>query len=812
VSSSRGVPTVREYRLDLSIDFEQLTFRGAIEADLVDVDGPVVLDTVELSIDAVSVAGRPLAFETRPEADELILRDVPAGTASVRVEYRGRANADGLMGLYRSRYGDGYILTTQCAPTDARRIFPCIDRPDRKAPMRLTLTIPDGLEAIFNTPIDSERLDGGRRVLRFTPTPPMSTYLFYLGVGKFDRYDGEAAPVRITVFTPKGRAEAGAFGAKHAAELLPEFGRYYGLPYPLPKLDLIAVPDFAYGAMENWGAISFREVQLLVDANTPTRLKRLALDTVAHEIAHQWFGNLVTMRWWDDIWLNESFATFLETRMVERLAPGYGSLENFLIYWMNRTLVADSLPTTHPITAEVRDASQISQVFDEISYGKGASVLRMIEAYLGEETFRRGIADYLSRFAHSNASSRDLWEALDRAAGVPVHPMLEEWLNRPGLPLLSVRGVPGGLEVTQRRYALDGHHTDERWPIPMIAEINGTVRKLRLNDASMRIPVERLQSLHFNPGAVGFYRVLYDDPTYALVRREYPTRSSVDQWVLVQDLYAFQFSGEVAPARYAELVEASAPLTAYLPVREITEQLLALRFSVGEHPAISPTARSFLRAQCERLGPTRRPGETETDGVLRERAASARLWYDPEFARELASHFSEMKRVDPDLRPSVALAYGRTGGAEAHAALRRASEAATTEGEAQEFETGLASSADPALIEATYRLMDEGILYRAHLPQIVRSASQNPEGREATWAWMQRRLEAVGRESRGTGFSSYVYEFALPYVGLTRKAELEEWVRTHTVLEGERGARKGFGLLGAIESLRRRYAALTPSP
>ena len=797
---------MREYRLDLTVDFERLSFRGVLEADLVDLHGPVVLDAVELEVAHVHVDGHPVRYESRPEQDAILVPDVPSTGATVRIEYQGHVNADGLMGFYRSKYGDSYILTTQCAPTDARRIFPCLDRPDRKAPIRLTLRIANDLEAIFNTPVAQEQREDGHRVLSFAPTPPMATYLFYLGVGRFDRWEGAQDPVKITVYTPKGRADSGRFGADHAAELLPEFGRYYDQPYPLPKLDLIAVPDFAYGAMENWGAISFRELQLLVDRSTPTRFKRLALDTVAHEIAHQWFGNLVTMHWWDDIWLNESFATFLEVRMVERLSPDYGSLENFIAYWLNRTLIADSLPTTHPVTAEVHDPAQIPQIFDEISYGKGASLLRMFEAYLGEETFRRGIADYLARFRNGNARSRDLWEALDRAAGTPVSPMLEQWLNRPGLPMLSVTTSPEGIELRQRRYSLEGNHSDERWPIPLRVEINGTSRSLRMDDATLRIPAAPLSSLHLNPNAVGFYRVQYDEPSYAIVRREYPTRKPIDQWVLVQDQFALLFSGEVSPARYADLVAATAPLTGYLPVREVTEQLLALRWVVGEHAAISSTAREFLRTQFERLGSTPRPGEPETDGVVRERLTVTRSWWDTDFAKELAAGWPEFATLDADLRPAVAIAYGRTGGADAHAVLRRATEAAVTEIDAQVYETALASSSDPSLLEVTYRLLDEGILWGSHLPQVVRAAAQNPEGRAATWAWIQRRLETVGRESRGTGFASYVYEFALPYVGLGRRPEVEAWMRSHPVLEGERGAKKGLGLLGAVEALRRRFA------
>ncbi|MCI4328143.1 MAG: ERAP1-like C-terminal domain-containing protein, partial [Thermoplasmata archaeon] len=456
-------------------------------------------------------------------------------------------------------------------------------------------------------------------------------------------------------------------------------------------------------------------------------------------------------------------------------------------------------------TAEVTHPSQIAQSFDEISYGKGASVLRMIEAYLGEETFRRGVSDYLHRFRNGNARSQDLWDALDRAAGEPIHPMLEQWLNRPGLPILSVSEDPAGLSIRQRRYALTGNHRDEHWPIPIVARINGELRRFRFDTPSMRIDLPTLDSLDFNPNAAGFYRVLYDGPCYDRVLRDFATRSPADQWAVVQDLYAFLFSGDVTLERFADFVRASESLTGYLPVRELAEDLPSLHRIIGDHPAIAEAARSFLHYQYERLGADRRRGEPETDGVLRERVATALLWFDPNFAQELASRFAEVPHVDPDLRPAVSLAFARTGGADAYVALRRAAEAARSEGEALEYEVALASCRDPSLVEATYQLLDDGVLNRAHLPQIVRPAAHNPEGRAVTWAWMTRRLEAVGRENRGTGFASYVYEYALPFVGLEHPEEVTRWVAMHPVLEGDRGAKKGLALLDGTRSLRNRF-------
>jgi tricorn protease interacting factor F2/3 len=804
LEGSEPLPRVREYRLDLAVDFARLAFEGTVAIDLDEVTGPVVLNESGLEIRGAECNGRPLDWVVRADEEELKLLGVPPGRATVTVSFQGRASDTGLMGLYRSSFGSEYILTTQCAPTGARQVFPCLDRPDRKAPIRFEVTVAKELDVLFNTPPESERITGTLKHVTFAPTPPMATYLFYLGVGRFDAFHGPEGRVRISVFAPRGRAASGEFGVRHASELLPAFERYFGIPYPLPKLDLIAVPQYAYGAMENWGAIVFREEYLLVDDQTSTRIRRYALDTIAHEIAHQWFGNLVTMEWWTDIWLNESFATFLEMRIVDEVDPRYGSLDNYLARWMPAALEGDALPDTHPVTSEVTDPDEIAQVFDEISYGKGSAILRMIEAYLGADTFRRGVADFLKRFAHGNATSSDLWDAFDRAGREPVRPLLEAWTRRPGHPLLSVNLEHGAVFLRQRRFAIDGRHTDETWPIPLTYELNGAILKYRLEGPTARLPVGAVTSLHFNPGAAGFYRTLYDRAGYDLLLGDLSTRPAADQWMVLSDLEGFLYSGDVSFDLFERFLRASASSDVHLVVRVLSEALLGLWLVLGEHPTVSPAARSFLRHQFSRLTAHRRPGEAETDGVLRERVGAALAWIDPEVARTLADACADPTRIDPDLRLAATTAYARFGGASEHAELRRRLETAPSVGEAADYELALVSFRDPTLVSTSLDLLDRGTLNRAHLPAILRRAAWNPEGRDVAWEWITHHLEDLGKETRGTGFASYVYEYCLPYVGLTRADEVVEWIATHPVLEGERGAKKGLGLLTATRELRRR--------
>ena len=356
---------------------------------------------------------------------------LPASTSSVELDYEGTVLTDKLVGFYRSRYGDGYLLTTQFAASEARRMLPCIDRPDRKAVFHVSVTVSQDLQVILNTPARSSTEADGTRITYFDPTPRMATYLLYLGIGHFDSVRSHAGAVGLATYTPPGRGASGVYALSVAEKLLPEYERYYGIPYPLPKLDLVAVPEFWAGAMENWGAIAFSEMALLADSSTSTLRRRGIAETTAHEMAHMWFGNLVTMNWWSDIWLNESFATFMSYRILDRAYPDFESWSDFLPRWCASAFREDSLQSTHPIFQSVENADEINQIFDEISYGKGASVLRMIERYLGEETFRKGINAYLERFQYANASHDDLWTALEEVSQSPVRRIMNEWISGP---------------------------------------------------------------------------------------------------------------------------------------------------------------------------------------------------------------------------------------------------------------------------------------------------------------------------------------------------------------------------------------------
>jgi tricorn protease interacting factor F2/3 len=815
--TSESFPTVREYDVDLHLEFATGRFRGTVRITLGERVRQCRLNSLDLEVRAVDPAVR-IAVQAK---EEEIVVDLPAESDAFSLAFSGAVAERALLGLYWSRFGTSRIVACQAAATGTRRIFPCIDRPDRRAVVRMTLTVEDGEEAIFNTPVVTERVAHGLRTFEFAPTPSMATYLVFLAVGRFDWLPVEGRRERVRVAAPLGRGAAGEFALTHAAEILPALEAYYGIPYPLPKLDLVAVPEFAYGAMENWGAISFRDMRLLVEATTNARQKRETLTTIAHEIAHQWFGNLVTMRWWTDIWLNESFATFMEEKILERLYPTLGISDDFLLDWGSFARLGDSLETTHPIHVPVHHPDEINEIFDEISYGKGASVLRMVEAQLGEEPFRAGVIAYLTKYAYGNAASEDLWSALETSSGMPVTGILSAWVHRPGIPVLHARADGDHLRVHQSRFRLNGRHGEETWPLPLGVYRDGVVERKVFEGPDTVVARHGAKRVHLNPGGLGFYRVRYDAPLLASLLDGFPTLPPIDRWAILTDLYAFVLSGDISLAEYFQFVAACQDSTDYLVVHELANQLASVRPTriapigalLHDTKEFRRDGIGFFRAQLDRLGLAAVDGEPDTDGILRERVCLGLLAYDDVLARRLAGHFDEYERLDPNLREPVAYAFGRVHGAQGQAALFERIGRAGSEGDLLKLERGLAGATEPALLRTALAAIGTPRISRAHGRELAYQVALNPHGRDVAWEWLTTRLLDQAASLRGTGLISDMLEHAIPFAALGRgEAVARAAFEAQPIPEGERGIRKGLEWLRVFEALRARVAPVPGGP
>ena len=799
-------PQVDEYRLHLDVDFAGQRWVGTIEFDIAPAPEQISLDCDRLEIRGAWVEGLPATHHVDHATNSLhVAIPRPGPRARVRVEFDGVVDPANMMGLYRSKFAGGYALVSQCEATGARKIFPCFDRPDRKARFRTSITTDAAQEVVSNTSPEKVTTHGARRLWKFAPTPPMATYLFFVGIGTFERVEENSGRVAIAVVTAPGSGPSAAFALSVTGRLLRAFEEYYGIEYPLPKLDLIGVPEHPFGAMENWGAISFRDMRLLVTERTGTLDRRQTFDTIAHELAHQWFGNLVTMQWWTDIWLNESFATLMALKMVDRLDPELQAINEFFMIFMGPGLRSDSLTSTVPVSVPVVEPDEINQIFDPaISYGKGASVLRMIEAYLGEETFRRGVIEYLTRHKWQNARTSDLWEALGEASQQPIPEILGPWIERAGLPVVEARGVSGGLELRQRRYRLDGLHAPGAWKIPMVIDVDGRTERVRFDSERHLLPVPATASVHLNRGATGFYRVLYDPALYDRLLSTFAERSMAEKWIVMEDLYAFVLSGEVPFETYARFARALSSCVDYPVVASVSSALRAFGLYAPDVVEVSDLARSFLADQFHRIGPRSRPEEPTGTGVLRESLSLSRAMLDPGFARELSELFVEWERLDPDLRGAVAIGRSRTEGDLAHREIRQRLSQNPPEGEAARLENALSWSAAPRLVEATLDGALRGEINRGHVWTVIIHAGLNRPSREITWKWLQAHVAELNEFFRGTGFMPEVLYPLIPVLGLGRDKEVRAFFAANPFPEGARGAAKGLEMLTIAENFARR--------
>src|SRR5690349_9873766 len=476
------VPT--RYDLRLEPDLTNATFLGLATITLTVVQSTtvIVLNALELVIDsAVAEDSQGQRERATIDMDEslqrcrlTVPRPMAPGEWRLHLAFRGTLN-DTLRGFYRSTYKDkrGTMQTmaaTQFEATDARRAFPCWDEPDFKAVFSITLVLDRALTAVSNSAVSSEAIEGEKKVVRFADTIKMSTYLVAFIVGRIEAtaptFVGKT-PLRL--WTVPGKSHLTGFGQDIAAASLQFFEHYYGIPYPSEKLDLLAIPDFASGAMENLGAITFRETALLVDQQTGTHaeLERVA-DVVAHENAHMWFGDLVTMSWWNGLWLNEAFATFMEMLAVDAWKPEWKRWDSFGIS-RAAAFSVDGLASTRPIEYPVRAPKDADAMFDILTYEKGASVLRMLEQHIGPTVFRDGVRQYLRTHAYDNADTKDLWTALGTVASQPVPELMNGWIFQPGFPLVTAEIHGSELRLSQQRFTYLAHTStvEQLWQIPI---------------------------------------------------------------------------------------------------------------------------------------------------------------------------------------------------------------------------------------------------------------------------------------------------------------------------------------------------------
>ena len=569
-----------KYKITIIPDLQAFTFKGeeAISIEVLEPTSYICLNAAEITIDYANIIIgnepplKPNNIDHDHDNERIVFqfpKTLPVGNFTLNLGFHGILN-DQLRGFYRVTYPDvsgkpSLLLCTQFEPTDARRAFPCWDEPAIKATFEIILIIPTHLTALANTSVAREQVnDDGTSTICFKKTPPMSTYYLAFIVGdlaSIEQVSSDGTLVRI--WATHGKESQGQFALTTSVKLLDYFNAYFGMPYPLDKLDHIAIPDFAAGAMENWGAITYREAALLFDENSSsaTTKQRIA-EIIAHEMAHMWFGDLVTMEWWDDLWLNDSFASWMGNKAIDALFPEWDMWTQFLLEDTNAGLVLDGLANSHSIEMPVHNPSEIGELFDAISYSKGAAILRMLEVFLGEATFRSGVQAYLSSHQYGNARTEDLWNGLTLASEKPVSKIMNTWIKQPGFPVLEIgKGKKANvITIDQKRFLYShivGDELSGKWEIPLSVDEAGSSKSLLINNTKTPITITSPLELKINTGHVGFFRTNYFAEQWETlkVRIANKTLSVNDRLGIQNDAFALTKGGYLSPEIYLSLTE-----------------------------------------------------------------------------------------------------------------------------------------------------------------------------------------------------------------------------------------------------------------
>jgi puromycin-sensitive aminopeptidase len=809
------------YEIFLDPDLDAGRFRGTVTIAL-NLDRPhasITLHASDMKIERVAatyancdVTGRAKLERVHETAVLTFPRPLPAGEVSLTIGYSAELNKH-LRGFYAASADGRRYAFTQCEAADARRVLPCFDEPAFKARFRTSVKVRDGETAVSNSPVEREEEVPGGRIIHFAETPRLSTYLLAVCVGPL-----EASPVRMLGSTPirvwhvPGKGAMTEFSLEAAAESLRRLEEYFDIPYPYGKLDLIAAPDFEAGAMENAGCVLFRETLLLLDPATASLDEyKHAGEVIAHELAHMWYGDLVTMAWWDDLWLNEAFATWMAYKVVDDWRPEWRMWQSFE-HDRSRALALDALTNTHPIYAEVKSVAQATENFDAITYEKGAAVVRMLEHYLGADDFRAGVRRYMRKHRESNAVAADLWSALEEASGKEVTRVAQSWIEQAGFPLLVMTPAPGApegvLRVRQERFFADprvpADRRRARWPVPLGIKWRGldgrSTEAFLVDKASSTITLPRAAQLTWyfgNTAAGGFYRVLHDvaDRT-ALLANLNEALTSVERLTLVGDQWALVRAGRATIDAFLDVADALGEETDYDVLDGLSSPLAFVEDAIAAPDAACQT--EFRAWIARRFGPDLArlgwsPAPDENDPTRLRRAALVRIVGGvaeeasalAEARRRLDGYLADRSSLDANLADPVVSLAARTGDEALYDRYRAVVTSAATPQERRRFLLNLASFRTKETIRRTLAAILTDEIPTQDVAFVLMRLLGNPPAREEAWSFLKRKWPALRRRIPPLMLSRLVEttpvlrdpRYAREVIGFFKKHPLPEAVR-----------------------------------
>ncbi len=789
------------YQVSLTLQRIDRTFSGVVtlEGTSPHSSRTIVVHAKGVTIESAAVDGKDASWSLG-ENDELTIThaNVSAGQHSVTLKFSGTIT-DGMHGLYPCYYEhDGVkkeLLATQFESHHAREVFPCIDEPAAKATFDVTLTTEKDITILGNMPIKQQIQDGELLVTQFDRTPRMSTYLVAWVAGELQRKTATTrSGVEVNVWaTPAQPASHLDFALEQAVATIEFFNDYFGIDYPLPKSDHVALPDFSAGAMENWGLVTYREIALLADPVTSaiTSKQYVAL-VIAHELSHQWFGNLVTMQWWNNLWLNESFATLMEYIAVNSLHPDWNIWMDFSTMESITALRRDSIEGVQSVQTDVNHPDEISTLFDgAIVYAKGAKLLRMLQQYIGHQAFQAGLKDYFTTHAYNNTTGEDLWQALSKSSGKDAGAFMNAWITQPGYPVIQVDRRGDNLHIHQQQFFIGQHQPSNRlWPIPLNSSRLGLPDVLQTRDLAIASTDPTV--LHFNTGDTAHFLTQYDSGLFTDLVKNIGTLTSLDRLQLLHEQTLLARSGLVTTASLIPLLQAYQDETDE-PVWNIVALTLSeLKKFVETDPVtekkLFELAKSLANSHYQRLGWDHIAGELETDTKLRATVIGMMLYGEnPETIQTAINlyHNNSLEDLDPELRSLIISAAVRHS--DDHTVVSSLFDAYKTSVSAdlkQDIASGLTATRDLSVIDMLLTaITDESIIRPQDTVHWFAHLIRNRHGRAPTWKWLRSNWDWVVKTFGSDKSYDHFPQYAAS--GLRTRQHLAEYRAFFTPMQSE---------------------------
>jgi aminopeptidase N len=825
------VAVPENYKLTFTPDLDKATFAGeeTIAIRVLKPTSEITLNAADIDFHDVSIAsgGKTQTAKVTPEKDkEMVVlaveKPLAAGPATIHIAYNGILNSE-MRGLYIGKDDQGRkYAATQFEATDARRAFPSFDEPDYKATFDITAVADKGLVAISNAKVASDTPGpGDKHTVRFETSPKMSSYLAALVIGNFAYVEGSADGIPIRVYNVTGKEQMGKFALEVAEHVLSYYDKYFSIKYPYGKLDLVGIPDFSAGAMENTGCITFREVLLQIDEKQGSvGLKKTIASVIAHEMAHQWFGDLVTMKWWDDIWLNEGFATWMSSKPIEAWRPEW----NFNLDDVSNTggtMNTDSLANTRPIHQEAETPAQIQELFDGIAYGKAASVLRMLEAYLGEKTFEAGVNAYLQQHQYANATAADFWDAQAKTSKKPVDKIMPTFVTQPGVPIINVKAQCSGdstsVSLEQKRYYVDREKfdapNDQLWEIPLCMKSSTGAQKCELltkREATVTLPGCATWVLA-NAGATGYYRAGYQPDAVRGLAADAETKLTPAERIELQsDIWASVRVGREPVGDYLAFAQGLQNDRNRAVLDDVLGRLNYISnylVTDSDRQSFRAWLRQYLTPVLNDVGWQPKAGESDEQRTLRARVFNS-LGYDARDPKVLAE---ARKIADQALDNPASVDRELAGGALGLAAingdeafydrLMNGIKNAKSQEEYYMYLFTLGQFENPKLLQRTLDYALSPDVRSQDSLQLIGSVFGNPVGQKQAWDFVLAHWDSV-QKAGGPFASAAVVGATSTFCDAQMRDQVKDFFAAHKVEAAERTYRQSIERINNCVSLK----------